>query len=60
MKKLRKEPTSDKAKNYLKILEDILHDRWTKDDTKRFFTGLDLYGKNWVKIVKYIGTKSNV
>ena len=31
--------------------------RWTKDEKEKFFAGLDLYGKNYEKIVKYIGTK---
>jgi len=32
--------------------------RWTKAEHKRFLEALELYGKDWKKVQKYVGTRS--
>ena len=31
--------------------------KWTEDESEKFYEGLDLHGKNWSKISEHIGTK---
>ena len=34
--------------------------RWTEDEHTLFETAFDIHGRDWKKIAKYVGTRSNV
>ena len=33
---------------------------WTEVEKEKFLLGLDLYGRNWAEVAKYIGSKDNI
>ena len=33
--------------------------KWTEDEKKRFIEGIQLYGKDWVKVAKFVGSRNN-
>ena len=38
----------------------IIQDYWTDEEDEKFVDALRIHGKDWVKISKFIGTKSNI
>ena len=42
----------------LEVIENETAGRWSKNEHKRFLEAIKLYGKNWQKVHKYVGTRN--
>ena len=48
---------SGNRKREVKAMSKVVRGRWTEEEHSRFLEGLDRFGKDWPKLVKFIGTR---
>ena len=60
--KYKRLPELEESKEFLDVLKEPIIKKipWTEEEHKKFLYALALYGKNWSKITRYVGTRARM